>query len=109
MANPNENLDQLFQSYRDASPAPEISANFMPGLWRKIDRRRSLAWKLKVYTRGLMTATLALCTIMVAVQWLPTAGGSNPVYSETYLDALQHDNPVELLAFTVGPTLVLEQ
>jgi hypothetical protein len=105
MENSNENLDQLFRAYRDACPAPEVSANFMPGLWKKIDKRRSLTWKLKVYSRGLMTAAAGLCLVMFGMQWVSSPAKANPVYAQTYLEALENDNPIEFLAFTEGSPL----
>ncbi len=33
-------LDALLAEYRDAIPAPEVSKNFMPELWQKIEARR---------------------------------------------------------------------
>jgi len=109
MANSEEKLDQLFGAYREACPAPPISANFMPGLWRQIDKRRTLTWKLKIYSRGLVTAALALCMTMFALQWAPVQVTASPVYSKTYLEALEDDNPVELLAYTEGPAMLQQQ
>ena len=106
MTDPNERLDNLFQAYRAACPAPEISAGFMPGLWKKIDGRRSFTWKLRIYSRSLATAAAALCMVMAVYQMSPVTPQVNPAYTQTYLEALQDDNPVETLAFAdVRPDL----
>lgn len=39
-ANNDSKLDALFAEYRKAVPEQDASANFMPGLWQKIDARR---------------------------------------------------------------------
>ena len=37
----NRKLDQVFAEYRAAFPDPDASAAFMPGLWQRIESRRS--------------------------------------------------------------------
>ena len=49
--NEDEKLDALFRAYRDASPDPEASVNFMPTLWARIDSPKhscfhSVAWRM---------------------------------------------------------------
>lgn len=38
--NSDQQLDELFQAYRQACPEVDASANFMPNLWARIDARR---------------------------------------------------------------------
>ena len=40
--NDDQRLDALFRAYREACPAPEPSANFMPNLWQRIEARQTL-------------------------------------------------------------------
>ena len=40
-------LSRLFVQYREALPDPEPTPGFMPGLWRRIDSRRSSAGDLR--------------------------------------------------------------
>ncbi len=36
-----DKLDALWVEYRNACPDPEAGAGFMPGLWQRIEARRS--------------------------------------------------------------------
>ncbi len=57
-------LSELFAAYRAANPDPEPSLAFTPGLWQKIDARRSFAYSLKRLAQGLITAAAAVCLLM---------------------------------------------
>jgi len=92
-------LDNLFAAYRRLCPDPEVSAGFMPRLWEKIDARRSFAFKLRLYARGLVSVAAALCLAVAVFQFSSLANGGDPV-AETYLDVLRSDNPPETLAYS---------
>jgi hypothetical protein len=86
-----DKLEGLFAAYRDACPDPEPSADFMPGLWRKIEARRSQSLNvLKRLTQVFVGAT-AVLTIVMAALVIPAMQNS-PVYSATYLDVLADHN-----------------
>jgi hypothetical protein len=91
-------LNDLFTRYRAACPEPDASAGFMPGLWQRIDARRSFAFRLRMYARGLATVAAAIC---LAVGIFGTAFNTavNPFYTQTYIDALDAENSPETLAF----------
>jgi len=57
----NTELDQLFAKYKDAVPDPDASANFMPGLWQKIEARQSFTMRIKKLTQVFVVATAAVC------------------------------------------------
>ncbi len=59
-----DRLSALFAAYRAAVPEPEVSTAFVPGLWEKIDARRSFACSLKRLAQGLITAAAAVCLLM---------------------------------------------
>ena len=98
MSEPRDALSDLFGSYRAAVTDPDASADFMPGLWRKIDARRSFAWKLRRYARGVVTVAVAVC-LAVGVFGLSSGTGVNPVYTQTYVEALDAADTVETLAY----------
>jgi hypothetical protein len=62
--NPDARLSGLFAEYRAACPDPEPSAMFTPGLWEKIEARRSYAYRLKLFSRAIITAAAMLCLLM---------------------------------------------
>ena len=87
-----DKLDALFVEYRNACPDPEASAGFMPGLWKRIEARRSS--NLTVFRRlaqACAVATLALTVVMGAVL-IPRLEKA-PIYSTTYVDVLAANHP----------------
>jgi len=85
-------LDALWVEYRDACPDPEASAGFMPGIWQRIEARRSA--NLNIFRRlaqACVVATVALTIVMGAV--LIPRLERLPVYSASYIDVLAADHP----------------
>jgi hypothetical protein len=86
----SDRLSELFAAYRTAVPDPESSAAFVPGLWEKIDARRSFAYSLKRFAQGLITAAAAVCLVMGF--FLSRPEPSNFTYLEVLAaDQTQHD------------------
>ncbi len=88
-----EKLERIWKLYRAACPAPEPTAGFMPGLWAKIDARRSPGWlaPLRVWaTRVAAAAGLAAALLVAAVgMWQPQQ--SLEVREWGYVDVLAQD------------------
>ena len=90
-------LDQLFRDYSDACPAPEPSPSFMPGIWLKIEARRSFSYRLQVLARGVVAGAAAVVLLMVAALELPyEQRHPSPV---SYLDALAASHTSENLFY----------
>ena len=87
----DERLDALFRAYRSACEPREVSANFMPELWQKIERVQSTTFSFRRIARGFVTAAAALSLVMATVAALPSQQGS-PVYNVTYVEALAAHN-----------------
>jgi hypothetical protein len=83
-------LTELFRAYRDACPEPAAGADFMPGLWAKIELRESSTNLFGRMAKALVTAALAASVILGIL--MSTAGQSNSNYSGTYLEALTADH-----------------
>ena len=96
----DDKLDALWAEYREACPDPEPSSNFMPGMWKRIESRRTAT--LSVFRRWAqvcVAATIAT-TLLIGVVLIPKFQ-QNPVYSSTYLDVLaaEHSNDyIDLLS-----------
>ncbi|MGE5571390.1 MAG: hypothetical protein ACM3S5_20340 [Rhodospirillales bacterium] len=88
----SDRLSELFAEYRAVLPDPEPSATFSPGLWEKIDARRSFAYSLRRLARGLITAAAAVCMLMGFYLTRP-----EPSYY-TYLEVLAAEQPPDGLA-----------
>ncbi|SRR5579883_830240 len=87
-----EKLDRLFAEYRQAIPDPEAGAGFMPGLWQKIEARRSSNLvMLRRIAQFCVGATVALTLLLGAVV-IPKIERSL-VYSTTYVDTIAADHP----------------
>ena len=88
----NARLDAMFQEYRSAVPDVEAGAGFMPGLWQRIEARRtSNVWIFRRLTQVCVGATLALTLLMGA--FLIPRLEKTPIYSSSYVDELAADHP----------------
>jgi len=72
-----QKLNRLLASYREACPDVESGAEFMPGLWRRIEARRGglLAWA--TMSRRVLAASMALCLLFGVMQFdwnMPLSG-----------------------------------
>ena len=94
MINPEQKLDELFRAYHAACPEVESSANFVPGIWQKVEARRRSSI-LQLWTRNLIAASAALCLLFGLFLISPVPGGSHLLY---YLDVLDDDHDAEIRA-----------
>jgi hypothetical protein len=91
--NEDEKLDALFRAYRDASPDPEASANFMPTLWARIDSRQTFLFSFRRMANAFVTAAVALSIALGVYMTIPrSTPGTAP---ETYVEALADANPLD--------------
>lgn len=79
-------LDALFASYRTAVIEPEPSADFLPGMWARIDQRRRVTYSFRRWASGFVTAAAAICLILsfaeTTMSQTPVNGGA------TYIEVL---------------------
>jgi hypothetical protein len=84
-------LDTLFKSYYSACEPRQVSANFMPELWQKIERAQSATFSFQRIARGFVSAAAALSLALAIVAFLPPHL-SSPAYNLSYIDALAAHN-----------------
>ena len=97
----NSKLDSLFQEYRAAIPDPDPGAGFMPGLWQRIEARRTSNLTLfRRWAQICVGATVALALLMGAVV-IPHFE-KLPVYSASYVDVLEADHPNSYVDILTG-------
>lgn len=77
-------LDALLRAYREACAAPELSANFMPAVWRRIEERQRSQFFLGRWARTLVTAAAVLSLGMAAYVYIPH---TRNVTVESYVEA----------------------
>jgi hypothetical protein len=80
-------LDALFRAYREACPAPDPSANFMPEIWRRIEARQRSLFFLGRWARAFVTAAAVLSLALAGYLYLPQSHTSM-LSIESYVEAL---------------------
>ena len=90
--NRSDRLEGLWAAYRQATPEPEPSINFMPELWTRIDGARPTSWAMPLarLASRLLPLAAALTLAMSVYTWSP--GPS----SASYVDNLASDLLQEL-------------
>jgi hypothetical protein len=97
----DQRLDALFAQYRDACPEVEASPEFMPLLWRRIEKRGSVTFWLPRLARLVCAASAVFCLVLSALVSLPGLSTSHPTPSAaTYADALSADHSAEKTYYT---------
>ncbi len=96
-----DKLDALFAEYRMACPDPEPSADFMPGLWKRIESRRGAAVSVfRHWAQVCVMATLAL-TFLIGAVLIPRFQ-ENATPSSSYLEALSAEHSADYIHMLAG-------
>ena len=99
-----QQLDELFRSYKEACGQPEASANFMPRLWERIEGSQQQwtfqAWR---WARGLTMAAAVASLFMVMLQMVPHK--QSIVYTATYLETLADAHDDDEALYAVSPSV----
>ena len=104
--NDDSKLDQVFQAYRAACPDVEPSANFMPNLWQRIERRHSFGFVFANMARTTFTACAALCLLLVFLNFA-SPFRDRMLQAPSYPDVLMSEHSAENTYFTesIRPTI----
>lgn len=102
MTDPFRRLNDLWARYADACEPPQPSADFMPGVWRKIEARRGFLYHLRFYSRRLAATAAAFSLFLIALHYVPASAPPRDVYSMTYMDTLEADSSPEVMAYAVS-------
>jgi len=86
----DERLDRLFGAYRQACEPRHVSANFMPGLWQKIERKQNARFSFQRISQGFVTAAAALSLALAVIGFLPSS--PNGFAGLSYIEALADHN-----------------
>ncbi len=93
-------LDALWSEYRSAFPDPDASASFMPNLWQKIEARRLET--TSVFRRMAQACVMATVAITLVIVVLIPRIQHEPVYTATYVDALDAAHSVDAAELLAG-------
>ncbi len=82
-----DKLDRLFAEYRLACPDPEPGADFMPGMWKRIEARRAQTVSVfRHWAQVCVMATVAAAVLIGAV--LIPRLEADPAANASYVEAL---------------------
>jgi hypothetical protein len=89
MSRMDDKLDALWAEYRQAVPDPEPGADFTPGLWKKIEARRSerTTSVFRRFAQICVAASVALALLLSVVSTTATPA-AEAFYAGTYVDIL---------------------
>lgn len=98
----DDKLDALFAEFRMACPDPEPSADFMPGMWKRIEARRVATVSVfKHWAQICVMATLAL-TVLIGAVLIPKFQDSSTASSPSYLEALSAEHSADYIHMLAG-------
>jgi hypothetical protein len=91
-------LDGIWEAYRQATPEPEASVNFMPELWARIEAERSVGWvrPLERLATRLLPVAAALTMVMAALVWTASNSGYFSYADFLATDLLEEQRPTDL-------------
>jgi hypothetical protein len=87
-AQSEQRLDELFLAYREACEPREVSVNFMPELWEKIERTQSAAFSFRRMAKGFVTVAAALSLALALISFVPSERPAPVIVHNSYVDAL---------------------
>ncbi len=82
-------FERLIAEYRDACPEVDGGADFMPGVWRRIEARRRSVFAWARMSRRVLAAAAAICFLFGVV--LNTAINSS-LPASSYVEVLDDDD-----------------
>lgn len=82
--NSEQQLDKLFNAYRQACPEVDASANFMPNLWAKIEARR----KAETWIWRWANAFASVAAVVVLLLGLALYKQAGPMPQRAYIEKL---------------------
>ena len=84
-------FDGLMSLYREACDSPQGGTNFMPGLWTKIDAKRSRTVRFERAARSLFAAAVGLSLVLGAFLFMPSQQPS-AFFSNSYVEEIASAN-----------------
>jgi hypothetical protein len=85
----------------------EVSVNFMPELWQKIEKVQSATFSFRRIARSFVTAAAALAMLLAIIGFLPRR--NSPLYNVTYVEALAaHNEALSAPSLTDSAEYVLD-
>ena len=86
-----ERFDSLLAEYKRSMCDPDVSANFSPMMWKKIEARKAMTFSFERLAQKFVTVALALCMMMGLFLVTPMSQTSALT---TYIEALAEEHDV---------------
>ncbi len=102
-----QELDRLFEDYRDAIPEVEPSPDFLARVWEKIEQNRAAGWLpfLRLWAPRVALAGGLAAALLTASVWIPAQQQrQEAVLEQSYVEALtvesldEHDGALWIMA-----------
>ena len=102
MHHEGDKLDALFAEYRMACPDPEPSADFMPGMWKRIEARRVATVSVfRHWAQVCVMASVAL-TLLIGAVLIPKFQDKPTPVNASYLEALSAEHSSDYIQMLAG-------
>jgi len=85
-----DGLERLWEAYRQATPEPEVSVNFTPKLWARIDAARPTTWAVPVSRWAARFLPWAAAVTLALGVWVWNPSGGDTTQSG-YVELLAAD------------------
>jgi len=90
-------LNELFSAYRQEMPDFDGGAEFLPGMWAKIESRKSQSSIWFAWTRAILAGATCAGALLVGFSvWSPLERSS--YYETSYVEALDASHDVVVMA-----------
>ena len=99
-------FDGLLAEYKRSFAEPEVSANFSPIMWQKIEARRSMTFSFERVAQKLVTAAMALCILMGLFLITPMPQVSSLA---TYVEVLADEHDIMAFSDVMPPDGITQQ
>lgn len=105
--NNEDKLNALFLAYRQEMPDFDGGPEFLPGMWAKIESRKSQTSVWLAWTRAILAGATCAGALLVGLSvWSPLE--RNAYYEASYVEALDANNDFVVMA-SLHPASPLEQ
>jgi hypothetical protein len=92
-----QELDQLFAQYRAGCPDVELSANFMPELWGRIEARKGFWPVFEHLARAAVSLCALACLVVALLNFAAVPRTTAP--EQSYAEALASDQSAEAIFY----------
>ena len=102
----DDRFDSLLAEYKRSLGEPEVSANFSPTMWQKIEARKAITFSFERLAQRFVTAAVALCLLMGLFLITPLPQTSSLT---TYVEVLADEHEIMAYSDVTPPDGISQQ